>query len=279
MVDNGSGPRRRACWQTSARAGGWPCARSRHEVTLGPAGGRNAGWRLARAPLVAFTDDDCAPGPGLARGHLAVAREHPGARAPGPDPARPGRARRRSACSRTRCRIERLGPQYRDLQHRLPAGGARGAGRLRRALRARARRRGHRPRLARDRVGVRDGVRPRRGRPPRRASGSACAGCCGCGALERGHAGVRRHPGDAVDALPPAVLERVALPAVALAAGAGRARPGCGACCWRATCALALRARASRARARSAVPFLIAYDAVECWSVARGAIRHRTLVL
>src|SRR5437763_16989265 len=27
----------------------------------GPAAARNAGWRAARAPLVAFTDDDCRP--------------------------------------------------------------------------------------------------------------------------------------------------------------------------------------------------------------------------
>ncbi len=44
-----------------------------------------------------------------------------------------------------------------------------------------------------------------------------------------------------------------------------------------------LRELAARARQQgagpAAVPFLLAYDAVECWSVARGAIRHRTLVL
>lgn len=35
----------------------------RMEVNRGPAPARNAGWRQARAPLVAFTDDDCAPSP------------------------------------------------------------------------------------------------------------------------------------------------------------------------------------------------------------------------
>jgi GT2 family glycosyltransferase len=30
----------------------------------GPAAARNVGWRMARAPLIAFTDDDCAPTPG-----------------------------------------------------------------------------------------------------------------------------------------------------------------------------------------------------------------------
>lgn len=34
------------------------------DTNRGPAAARNAGWRKARAPLVAFTDDDCAPHPG-----------------------------------------------------------------------------------------------------------------------------------------------------------------------------------------------------------------------
>jgi len=42
--------------------------RDRH----GPAAARNAGWRLARAPIVAFTDDDCVPQPGWLRAGLAA---------------------------------------------------------------------------------------------------------------------------------------------------------------------------------------------------------------
>jgi hypothetical protein len=38
------------------------------------------------------------------------------------------------------------------------------------------------------------------------------------------------------------------------------------------------RARAAGSGAW-AVPFLIVHDAVECWAVARGAARYRTLVL
>src|SRR6516164_7541417 len=30
----------------------------------GPAAARNAGWRAAHGPLIAFTDDDCVPDPG-----------------------------------------------------------------------------------------------------------------------------------------------------------------------------------------------------------------------
>ena len=38
----------------------------------GPAAARNLGWRQARGPLVAFTDDDCLPDPGWLRGFAAA---------------------------------------------------------------------------------------------------------------------------------------------------------------------------------------------------------------
>lgn len=40
--------------------------------TQGPAGARNAGWRQARAPIIAFTDDDTLPEPGWLEGGLAA---------------------------------------------------------------------------------------------------------------------------------------------------------------------------------------------------------------
>jgi GT2 family glycosyltransferase len=44
-------------------------------TTQGPAGARNAGWRCARAPLIAFTDDDTVPDPRwLEAGIRAMAR-------------------------------------------------------------------------------------------------------------------------------------------------------------------------------------------------------------
>ncbi|MBI0328319.1 glycosyltransferase family 2 protein [Burkholderia plantarii] len=60
--------------------------------TQGPAGARNAGWQAARAPLVAFTDDDTRPDPGwLSAGSAAL--RHGAAAAAGtifvPLPARP----------------------------------------------------------------------------------------------------------------------------------------------------------------------------------------------
>jgi GT2 family glycosyltransferase len=45
----------------------------------GPAVQRNAGWRAARAPTIAFTDDDCRPPADWLANALAAARRHPGA--------------------------------------------------------------------------------------------------------------------------------------------------------------------------------------------------------
>ncbi|QYD67008.1 glycosyltransferase family 2 protein [Paraburkholderia edwinii] len=42
-------------------------------ATQGPAGARNAGWRIARAPLIAFTDDDTIPDPLWLASGLAAA--------------------------------------------------------------------------------------------------------------------------------------------------------------------------------------------------------------
>jgi glycosyltransferase involved in cell wall biosynthesis len=44
-----------------------------------PARQRNLGWRAARAPLVAFTDDDCRADRGWLAAHLAAAGANPGA--------------------------------------------------------------------------------------------------------------------------------------------------------------------------------------------------------
>jgi GT2 family glycosyltransferase len=59
------------------------------EAGHGPGIKRNLAWRAARAPLIAFTDDDCRPPPEWLAGALAAARANPGAIVQGrtqPDP-------------------------------------------------------------------------------------------------------------------------------------------------------------------------------------------------
>ena len=64
-------------------------ARELRLAPCGPAAKRNAGWRAARAPLVAFTDDDCRPPRDWLASVLAAAERAPGAIVQGstrPDP-------------------------------------------------------------------------------------------------------------------------------------------------------------------------------------------------
>jgi GT2 family glycosyltransferase len=81
----------------------------RHPKPLGPASGRDDGWRAARAPLIAFTDDDCVPGEGWVGALLAAARRAPGAVVMGR--TRPDPAGRQSPFTRTVV-VDRAGPPY-----------------------------------------------------------------------------------------------------------------------------------------------------------------------
>lgn len=90
VVDNGSDPSTEAVLAAERAAGEIRLRTVRHERTLGPAGGRNSGWRAASAALVAFVDDDCVPVPGWLAAARAAARAHPGSIVQGatlPDPA------------------------------------------------------------------------------------------------------------------------------------------------------------------------------------------------
>lgn len=57
----------------------------RHPTNRGAAAGRNTAWRAARAPVIAFTDDDCSPSPDWLRAGLeALEGAGPGAFVVGP---------------------------------------------------------------------------------------------------------------------------------------------------------------------------------------------------
>ena len=84
VVDDGSAAPTRELLEREAAAAGPALRVIRHDVSRGPGHGRNAGWRAARAPLVAFTDDDCEVTPGWLEALVAAAGEHPGAFLQGP---------------------------------------------------------------------------------------------------------------------------------------------------------------------------------------------------
>jgi GT2 family glycosyltransferase len=85
VAHDSSGP------ETAALLAGHPVAPRAiaFEPGPGPAEKRNAGWRAASAPLVAFTDDDCRPPPEWLERLVEAARRRPGAIVQGrttPDP-------------------------------------------------------------------------------------------------------------------------------------------------------------------------------------------------
>jgi GT2 family glycosyltransferase len=112
VVDNGSSPATAAVLATARAAGGLALVTLRNEQSLGPAGGRNRGWREARGELVAFTDDDCRPAPGWLEALASAAGAHPGAILQGrtvPDPDELGSG---SMLFARTVSIDRPGPQY-----------------------------------------------------------------------------------------------------------------------------------------------------------------------
>ena len=64
VVDDHSSEADWAAVQRHAAASPLPVRTIRRDTNGGPGRARNTGWREARAPLVAFTDDDCTPTPG-----------------------------------------------------------------------------------------------------------------------------------------------------------------------------------------------------------------------
>ena len=277
VVDNGSDPRTATLLARERDRGELKLTCERRPVSLGPAGGRNVGWRLATAALVAFTDDDCAPAPGWLAALLACAATHPGAVVQGltrPDPAESDRL---GLFSHT-VAIERLGPQYetcniaypREVLERLQgfdeSFGPRPAGEdtdlAWRAIEA-----------GREIVFAPDAVVHH------------CVEPIGM----RGMLRLAARWGPAVRVLGDHPATRAMLyrglfwnvwhyllwrSLLALAAPAGLRR-------------LVLARHLSQLRARAAeqgagagaVPFLLVHDAVECAAIARGAIRHRVRVL
>jgi GT2 family glycosyltransferase len=249
----------------------------RHGHPLGPAAARNAGWRAATGKVIAFTDDDCEPAADWLLAGVAGGRRAPGSIVQGrtvPDPRELGGSGVRSYT----VRVDSLGPQYETCNIFYPRG-------------------------LLERLG---GFDERFGPRPAAEDTDLAWRALGLGAtavyapdavvvhaVERltvrqalAHAGrwsaamrvYRDHPGtrsmlyrgvfwnvwhyllwrSLVGLLAPAWLRRMIV--------------------TRHLIELRKRARTAGA-GPSAIPFLILLDTVECWAIARGAIRHRTLVL
>jgi glycosyltransferase involved in cell wall biosynthesis len=71
VVDDGSGDSTAAVLRRERDRGILRLTTLGHAQPLGPGGARNRGWPLAKAPVVAFTDDDCVPTPGWLEALLA----------------------------------------------------------------------------------------------------------------------------------------------------------------------------------------------------------------
>lgn len=89
VVDDGSGPETMSVLSAEKARGELSLEVLRHDRARGQAAARNLGWRAARAPVIAFTDDDCRPPPSWLSRALTAAARYPGAIVQGatlPDP-------------------------------------------------------------------------------------------------------------------------------------------------------------------------------------------------
>jgi glycosyltransferase involved in cell wall biosynthesis len=79
VVDDGSGDETAAVLERETGRGGLQLRTLRLEPSRGRAAARQRGWHEAGAPVVAFTDDDCEPSRDWLAAGLAACTRHPGA--------------------------------------------------------------------------------------------------------------------------------------------------------------------------------------------------------
>lgn len=277
VVDNGSDTPTGEILAAELIRGALQLRTVRHERSLGPAGGRNSGWRAAQAPLIAFTDDDCTADPQWLAHGVASAKMHAGAIVQGRTQPDPVDLRHDGLLAHT-VRVDRLGPQYEtcNIFYR------------REVL------------VALDGFDENFGPRPA-GEDTDLAWRAIEAGSTAVFAPDAivfhavEHVGVRGILRLAAR-WSPAVLVFARHPQTRAMLHRGIFWNVWHYLLWRSLVALAgprwlrrmlvtLHLNELRKRSRAAgasgwgVPILILHDFVECWAVARGAIRYRTLVL
>lgn len=111
VVDDGATDGTAALLAERERAGALGLRVLRHDSSVGPSQARDRGWRAARAPLVAFTDDDCEADPGWLRALVDAQARTPGAVVMGRTDPDPADAHRISPFTR-QIQIHRAGPPY-----------------------------------------------------------------------------------------------------------------------------------------------------------------------
>ncbi|HEY5318432.1 MAG TPA: glycosyltransferase [Solirubrobacteraceae bacterium] len=278
VVDDGSvGPGTRTVLADELGRGTLRLRTVNHQVAQGPASGRNSGWRAAQAPLIAFTDDDCVPDAGWLSAALAASGRHPGAIIQGRTEPNPTELWCRGVFTRT-VSVDTLGPHYETCNIVYPRAVLESLGGFDEAY-------GPRPTAEDTDLAW-------------RAIETGCATVFAPDAVVfhaveelgvRGSLSVASRWGPAVRVFAAhpqlrATLERqvfwnvwhylVWRSLLALVAPH-----------WLRRMILTMHLLELRKRARLAgagawaVPFLLVHDLVECWAVARGAVRHRTLVL
>ena len=108
-VDDGSRDHTPRVLAEAAERGDLDLRVMRRETAEGPASARNQGWRGARAPLIAFTDDDCVASPGWLEAGLAALKAEPGCFVQGRTDPSPDEVHLLGPFSRT-LRVHELGP-------------------------------------------------------------------------------------------------------------------------------------------------------------------------
>ncbi len=111
VVNDGSTDGTRALLDEIAARGNVALRAIHRELSGGPAVGRDEGWRVARAPLIAFTDDDCVPDPEWLERGLQASSAHPGAFVQGRTAPRPDQLDLMGPWSRT-MDVAELGPHF-----------------------------------------------------------------------------------------------------------------------------------------------------------------------
>lgn len=112
IVNNGSTDETRAVLDELAAGSPLNVQAIHLEKNCGAGGGRNAGWRVAQAPIVAFTDDDCTSDPNWLRLGLAAMTEPGVTVVVGRTEPNPDQAGNKGPFSRTQRVAEEGGKRY-----------------------------------------------------------------------------------------------------------------------------------------------------------------------